>query len=226
MSVNNLAHGQSPTGDLSSTSKAGDDVLAGLSDPQKKMISFIFDKYDLDKDKFLNFSELKALSMDTEGNEMSKKQYKTICGSLSANHAKGLKLQHLAITYLTPDSDIEKDFTKLFPNSAAMIAVSRTVKQAEKARAAEQALKARNEGAHSMSKEDLQKLVAGAFDKCRDIADDIVREQVAADSESIFKARAEGREGTLPDFHAAEEVEEGGVSQSAAEESNPMSQAD
>ena len=88
------------------------------------MLVAIFKKYDKDGDNMLKFSEIKELQFDTEGLELSKKEYKRTCGLLGVNHTKGLSLQHLAQTYTGKEGSLETDYAKVFEADQTTEAVS------------------------------------------------------------------------------------------------------
>lgn len=78
-------------------------------------IQEIHSKFDVDKDGFLNHTELSALQEVTSGEAMSRKKYKTICNTSDCKPAQGLTLNALVDIYAVAGYDaIDTDFDKVF----------------------------------------------------------------------------------------------------------------
>jgi len=111
--------GQTPAED------GGDENQQKNAKEERKIVK-IFNHYDNDKDGHLSYSELKKLHHDTEGEVLSKKEYKKVCAILGANHAKGLKVRNLILAYQARgQSGVDEDYDKIFGEGAYAAAQSK-----------------------------------------------------------------------------------------------------
>ncbi|CAJ1932382.1 unnamed protein product [Cylindrotheca closterium] len=76
----------------------------------------LHEQFDANEDGHLNFSELAALQMATEGNTMTEDMYVMACKALDCNPHKGISIDALRLTYASEGADINKDYYKVFPD--------------------------------------------------------------------------------------------------------------
>eukprot|EP00816_Leptocylindrus_hargravesii_P007712 CAMPEP_0196817926 /NCGR_PEP_ID=MMETSP1362-20130617/63319_1 /TAXON_ID=163516 /ORGANISM="Leptocylindrus danicus, Strain CCMP1856" /LENGTH=119 /DNA_ID=CAMNT_0042195823 /DNA_START=132 /DNA_END=488 /DNA_ORIENTATION=+ len=78
-------------------------------------VRLIFEEFDKDNDKFLNYFELRALQYATSQTELTPDQYKMACEALGCSPAEGVDVESLRLTYASGGgSDIHKDFDTVF----------------------------------------------------------------------------------------------------------------
>ena len=66
----------------------------------------VFEKFDQDKDGYLNFEELAALQKKTAGTELTKELFVMACKALTCEPQTGIHLEALKLTYAAEGSDI------------------------------------------------------------------------------------------------------------------------
>ena len=85
-------------------------------DSTKRKSDAIFEKFDVDKDGFLNLKELHALGQAT-GGDLPYPAYVSICQEIGADPAKGVPKPLLLVIYTDANmGDAHRDYNMLFPS--------------------------------------------------------------------------------------------------------------
>jgi hypothetical protein len=66
----------------------------------------LHEHFDLNKDGFLNFEELRSLQLMTSGEDMKPEHYEMACRALDCHPSKGLSLDALRLTYAADGTNI------------------------------------------------------------------------------------------------------------------------
>ena len=83
-------------------------------DSTKRKSDAIFDKFDVDGDGYLNYTELRALGKAT-GGELPHPAYVSICGEIGADPAKGVPKPLLLVIYTDANlGDAHRDYNMIF----------------------------------------------------------------------------------------------------------------
>lgn len=90
--------------------QSSESFASGFSD----RVRAIHEKFDQDKDGYLNFEELSSLQLTTSGAEMSRQQFAMVCNGLGCSLSQGLNMDSLRIVYAAQGSDVDGDYEKIF----------------------------------------------------------------------------------------------------------------
>mmetsp|Transcript_7739 Transcript_7739/g.16566 ORF Transcript_7739/g.16566 Transcript_7739/m.16566 type:complete len:134 (+) Transcript_7739:288-689(+) len=74
----------------------------------------LFERFDRDKDNYLNYPELKSLQYQTSGADMTIEQYKHVCIMLDCHPDRGVSVEALRLTYKAEGTDLDGDYEKVF----------------------------------------------------------------------------------------------------------------
>jgi len=110
---------QSPSAsDVGNVLNNGDAAAAALAKEFLDKVRAIHERFDTDKDGYLNFGELSSLQLTTSGNTMDENTYVMVCRALACHPNQGIGFEALKLTYAAEGSDIEDDYKKVFGNKA------------------------------------------------------------------------------------------------------------
>eukprot|EP01064_Diplonema_japonicum_P007660 TRINITY_DN1529_c0_g3_i1.p1 TRINITY_DN1529_c0_g3~~TRINITY_DN1529_c0_g3_i1.p1 ORF type:complete len:1901 (+),score=486.16 TRINITY_DN1529_c0_g3_i1:555-5705(+) len=105
-----LSSPPSPFG-RSKARRAAQQQRTSLSMDEAEKLKWIFEYGDVDRDGYLNYSELRQLAVDTSG-ELDEAQYKEILQAFGASD-NGLTIDHLEKLYLGSDGDVSYNYESL-----------------------------------------------------------------------------------------------------------------
>ncbi|KAL7453159.1 hypothetical protein ACHAXS_000294 [Conticribra weissflogii] len=91
----------------------------------------LFERFDHDKDKYLNYPELKSLQYQTSGADMTIEQYKHVCTMLDCHPDRGVSMEALRLTYKAEGTDLDGDYEKVFGKDIAKIGLKKEAQKKE-----------------------------------------------------------------------------------------------
>jgi hypothetical protein len=104
---------------LFETLKDDDKAMLSFADGFRDKVKILFENFDIDQDKRLNYNELASLQRATSPEEesLTKKMYLMVCTSLACHPDQGISLEALKFTYASDGADIDIDYDKVFNNT-------------------------------------------------------------------------------------------------------------
>ncbi|KAG7340803.1 Grap2 and cyclin-D-interacting-domain containing protein [Nitzschia inconspicua] len=90
------------------------DGMLSFADGFRDKVKLLFDHFDLDRDGFLQYDELRALQAATDEVVLSEDMYVMACKALNCHPKQGISLEALKFTYASEGADIDKDYAKVF----------------------------------------------------------------------------------------------------------------
>lgn len=91
--------------------ESGDSFAEAMVD----RVRALHEHFDVDKDGYLSFEELRSLQLLTSGSDMSTDQYLMVCKALECSPGKGITLDALRLTYAADGTSVDDDYRKVFP---------------------------------------------------------------------------------------------------------------
>eukprot|EP00978_Attheya_sp_CCMP212_P001200 scaffold2513_cov47-Attheya_sp.AAC.3 len=92
----------------------------------------LHEHFDLNKDGFLNFEELRSLQLMTSGEDMKPEHYEMACRALDCHPSNGLSLDALRLTYAADGTSIDEDYSKVFRKKGKAKKKKRKAKKSSK----------------------------------------------------------------------------------------------
>jgi len=94
-----------------STDESG---TTSFADEFKDKVHSLHEHFDVDSDKYLNFTELRSLQLATSGSDLTKETYVMICRALDCHPQNGISIDALRLTYAAEGTNVENDYRKVF----------------------------------------------------------------------------------------------------------------
>eukprot|EP00984_Skeletonema_dohrnii_P019545 scaffold9360_cov120-Skeletonema_dohrnii-CCMP3373.AAC.6 len=104
---------ETPAASVASALFSSDDT--SLAEGFRDKVAALHSFFDRDKDGFLNHSELRGLQLLTSGEEMNVPTYLMACRSIGCDPQQGISLDGLRLVYAAEGSNVEDDYSKVFP---------------------------------------------------------------------------------------------------------------
>lgn len=104
---------ESPATSVASALFSSDDT--SLAEGFRDKVAALHSFFDRDEDSFLNHSELRGLQLLTSGEEMNVATYLMVCRSIGCDPHQGISLDGLRLVYAAEGSNVEDDYSKIFP---------------------------------------------------------------------------------------------------------------
>eukprot|EP00586_Coscinodiscus_wailesii_P006324 CAMPEP_0172487552 /NCGR_PEP_ID=MMETSP1066-20121228/16704_1 /TAXON_ID=671091 /ORGANISM="Coscinodiscus wailesii, Strain CCMP2513" /LENGTH=161 /DNA_ID=CAMNT_0013254249 /DNA_START=108 /DNA_END=593 /DNA_ORIENTATION=+ len=119
---NEIASNVGPASALFSTTTSSDEHsdLVSFADGFRDKVRAIHERFDVDRDGYLNYDELSRLQLETGGDVLDENMYVMVCRTLNCRPGTGVSLEGLKLTYAAEGSDVDDDYEKVFGKKASV----------------------------------------------------------------------------------------------------------